>query len=141
MNKSTKIVLGAATIWPLVYIPLFMAAIFGMFFFEAPGPPVVGPLFGIIVVIHVFTILLSLGLTVFYVIHAIKNEALKGDMKAVWVVLFFFAGMIAEPVYWYLQIWKSPELEVRRGSLSEPRRPVWETEHFREGTYQPPDWR
>jgi hypothetical protein len=43
-----------------------------------------------------------------YIILAIKNERLDQTMRIVWVVLACTVGMFADPVYWYLYVWRTP---------------------------------
>ena len=115
MKRSTKIWLGAATLWPVLYMFLFFAFVLGMMIL-APQPSggdsvTLPPEFGIAIIgiffLHFVTIFMMLGLMVYYIVHAVKNESLNTDMRAVWAVLFFFMGMFAQPIYWYLYIWKS----------------------------------
>lgn len=155
MTRSMKILLGAASIWPIVYMFIFFIFVFGLMFMSNAGPVDPGgfaPAFGFgivaLFVVHFLTIFLTLGLTVFYIIHAIKNEAINSDMKAVWAVLFFFGGMIAEPIYWYLHIWKDTETVASRPGLAEGDASAWTSSWAgdqREKTYappsEPPDWR
>lgn len=152
MKRSTKILLGLATIWMPIYMVLFMLFIFGMMAFSIGQPdPSLGPVFGVgilfVFVLHFLTIMLSLGMTVFYIIHAIKNESLESNMKAMWAVLFFIGGIIAEPIYWYLYIWKAPEDGGATGLLGGANTSTWDFESrgTRQGEYQPPseppDWR
>jgi hypothetical protein len=154
MTRSTKLLLGAASIWPVIYIFFFFIFVFGLMLTSraAPtGPGEFAPALGVgiiaVFVLHFLTIMLSLGLTVFYIIHAIKNEAIKSDMKAVWAVLFFFGGIVAEPVYWYLHIWKEPRTEAFPSELASGDPPAWNDwdDARREKTYsppsEPPDWR
>jgi hypothetical protein len=155
LKRSTKIMLAVGTFWPVVYIFVFMAFVLGMVVFSGGGPgggdpnlePVFGIAFIIIFVLHMFTIFLSLGLTVFYLVHVIKNEALKSEMKAVWAVLFFFMGIFAQPVYWYLNIWReSPVTEGSTAYLHPPEAASWISQDLnRPGAYvppnEPPDWR
>ena len=185
--------LGAATIWPLVYIPLFIAAIFSMVLFlpdaerakascgrldvlqldrkiragqikeltirsdeivakdrsgtctyvttvredstrqeiltgareivdgrprvevinentSEPAAPFFVPIgFGAVMLVHMLTIFLTMALMPFYIILAIKNERLDQTMRIVWVVLACTVGMFANPVYWYLYIWRTPK--------------------------------
>jgi hypothetical protein len=153
MKRSNKILLGIATFWPPVYIFVFIAFIFVIMALAAGGPGdqgniFVGIGFFVIFALHMLTIFGSLGLTVYYLIHAIKREDLKSEMKAVWAVLFFFFGMFAEPVYWYLYIWKEPELaaptpeQLYAANTADWVRPE---ETRRQGEYAPPgdmpDWR
>lgn len=149
LKRSTKILLGIGTIWPVVYIAIFFIAIFSMIALTpVPGDPAPDPIFavGIIAffIVHFVTILLSLGLTVFYIVHAVKNTRLDSNMRIIWIILFFFGGMLAEPIYWYLQIWKEPEPTI--GQLTQPLSSSWiDQSEVRQSTYEPPaeppDWR
>ncbi len=150
LKHRTKILLGIATIWPPIYILLFVVGMFGMILLSAgaPGdaaPPIFAVGFIVIFILHVVTILGALGLTIFYIVHVVKNEALEGNMKIVWILLFFFAGMFAEPVYWYLQIWKAQPSDVQ-AQLQPPPAASWaQTDETREAQRfdpsRPPDWR
>ena len=61
-----------------------------------------------IFVLHLFTILMMFALMPFYIILAIKNERFDQTMRIVWVVLACTMGMLADPVYWYLYVWRTP---------------------------------
>lgn len=150
LSKTQKILLGVGSIWPMIYVFIFIVFIVGMIAFSgAGGGRELGPMFGggfvLIFIIHFFTILLSLALTIFYIIHAVKNTRLDPNMRIVWIVLFFFGGMIAEPVYWYLEIWREkPSVATNVQLPSQPAR----VENFQEmqpeayiPPNEPPDWR
>jgi hypothetical protein len=193
-KRSTKILLGVATIWPLIYMFLFMGSIFSMFLFlpfaanrseascgrldvlqidrkirdgqikelivrseeiiakdrigtcsyqvtvidsttrqeilndarevvnghqrvekidEESSQPTDAPLFvpigfGVLMVAHLSTMLLMMGLLPLYIILAVKNDGLDQTMRIVWVVLACTVGMFANPVYWYLNVWRTP---------------------------------
>jgi len=151
LSKRLKVLLGIATMWPPMYILLFLIGMVGFVLLTSgggngPGPadPFIGAGFLLFFVVHMLTILLSLGLTVFYIVHAIKNDGLKNDMKAMWAVLFFFVGMFAQPVYWYMQIWKEPSATVSQ--LQPPPAFSWSNStETRQEQYvppnEPPDWR
>lgn len=151
LSKTQKTLLGIASGWPIVYIVLFIAFIFGMIALSAGEPsggseldPIFGGGFVVLMIVHMLTIFMSLGLTVFYIVHAIMTTRLDSNMRIIWIVLFFFGGMIAEPVYWYLQIWKEPEPYI--GQLTPPPVTSWAgQEGKRQGSYvppnEPPDWR
>lgn len=147
-----KILLGLATGWPFVYMLLFFIFIFGIVLTSTPGPGdgrELNPLFGVgffaIFIIHFFTIFLMLGLTVFYIIHAVKNTKLDSNMRIMWIILFFFASMIAQPIYWYLQIWRESPAGQFSTQLNPPPASVDNFQDNRSGTYvppsEPPDWR
>ncbi len=151
LSKTQKILLGVLSGWPLVYIFVFMAFIFAMIAMSAGNPgggsdlnPLFGGGFVIFFVVHMVTILLSLALTVFYIVHVVKNTKLDSNMRIMWIVLFFFGGMIAQPVYWYLQVWKESQPDIAQ--LMQPSASGWaRQEEIRQGTYvppnEPPDWR
>ena len=190
-KKSTKVLLGAATIWPIVYMGLFFLTVFSFIFLigfaenssdnnsedidliqlekkinngeleelrisgdeivavdrqrarqyrvfvrsdetraeilrqarelNAKGEPRVAKIeevasprtptavpvgFGALFIAHIFTIFLIMGLMPLYIILAVKSDRLDQTMKIVWVVLICMMGMFAQPVYWYLYIWR-----------------------------------
>lgn len=164
MKKSRKVWLGIATIWPIVYMFLFMASIVGFMFFAglqeggAPGvqphpegSPLIPVAFMGLFAVHMVTILGTLALTVFYIIRVFKTERLDQNMKIMWMLLLFFIGILAQPIFWYLYIWRdSPELSTP-GTLpsalgaASPSSWTGHTTAPREAAYvppsQPPDWR
>lgn len=151
LSKTQKILLGLASGWPLVYIFLFIAFVFAMVAISAGGSgggeldPIFGGGFVVLMLVHMITIFMTLGLTVFYIVHAVKNTKLDSNMRIIWIVLFFLGGMIAHPIYWYLQIWKDPQ-PANIGQLAGYPASDWVgQEQMRQGTYvppnEPPDWR
>jgi hypothetical protein len=110
MKKSNKIILGILTIWPILYIFIFMAYIFLSTFlaFNSSNANDTMPDFFIIFILHFFTILMSMALLIYYVINIFKNDRVKSDQKALWAIILFVGNMIAMPIYFYLFIWKEP---------------------------------
>jgi hypothetical protein len=114
MSKAKRVLLGIATIWPVVYLFLFMSYIISMMALAGSHVGVGGgdaaPFFLIgfagIFLLHLTTIFLSLGLMVYYIMHAVKSVHLDQTMRIVWVLLLCMMGMLAQPVYWYLYIWR-----------------------------------
>jgi len=47
---------------------------------------------------------LSLGLLIFYIIHAGTNQQISTAMKVVWIALLFFCGVIVEVIYFFMEI-------------------------------------
>src|ERR1039458_7771352 len=113
LGKPTKILIAAATAWPLVYLFLFMGFILSMVICGFPGPhtrgEVPGPfIFIVVFVLHLFTILWMFALLAFYITYLFKTDRVAQDKKALWAVVLFFGNMIAMPVFWYLHIWHEP---------------------------------
>jgi hypothetical protein len=154
MKRSNKILLGIATIWPLVYIPLFFITIFSTILLtERGGAP--GPAFPLIFVVifplHIITIFGGLALSVFYIVNVFRNERVEKERQVMWVILLFMAGMIAQPIYWYLYIWRDEAplaASKERRALNDAAASGWadrSTRNAREKEYvpppEPPDWR
>jgi hypothetical protein len=107
MKKSSAIVLIALTIWPFIYMFLFMGGIF--FAISHPGPSHAdGPplLMKVILPLHLLTMLEMMGLLVFYIVHLFRTNRVAPDKKALWAIVLFMGNMISMPFYWYFYIWK-----------------------------------
>ncbi len=109
MKKSTKILLAIATIFPFLYMIFFFVVIFSsIFFMPSDGSSEEGALpilFMVIFPLHLLTMLLIMGLTVFYIVSVFRNDRVDKDKKVLWAVVIFMGNMIAMPIYWYLYIW------------------------------------
>jgi hypothetical protein len=114
MKKPAKIALAVASIWPFVWMLIFILFFFGMIFFvsshsemsdEHRGMPL--PIM-LLFAGHIFTILFIFALTAFYVVYLFKTDRVPQDKKALWAVVLFFANIFAFPIFWYLYIWKEP---------------------------------
>ena len=110
LSRRAKLFVGALTLWPILYIFLFIAFTFGMIFYaggadaatRAQEPPVAIML---VFALHFATILLIFGLIAFYIVYLFKTERVAQDKKALWAAVLFLGGMIAMPVFFYLYIW------------------------------------
>ena len=152
MKKWAKILLGVATLWPVLYMFIFFMFIFSMVLFmpdqsAGEGPPT---WFFIIFPLHILTMLWIFGLTIFYILNIFKNDRVDQDKKALWAVVIFFGNMFAMPVYWYLYIWREAGVDGSRGPstlesanvpgyLNDVRAP--NLEHQYVPPAQPPNWR
>jgi len=156
MKKSTKMLLATATIWPFLYMIFFFVVIFSSFFFiPRDGSTEEGALptlFMIIFPLHLLTMLLIMGLTVFYMVNVFRNDRVDKDKKVLWAVVLFMGNMIAMPIYWYLYIWReekgSATVSTERQALNNAEASSWvndATSKGREKGYippvQPPNWR
>ena len=79
---------------------------------ENTSEPQVNPIlpigFIMIFLLHMLTILLMFALMPLYIIFPLKNERLDQTMRIVWVILACTVGMLSDPVYWYLYVWRTP---------------------------------
>lgn len=107
MSKSNKILLAALTVWPVIYVPIFFGFLismmtgFGSHVNVPTGPPIA------LFVMHGMTILLALGLTIFYMVNVFTNGRLKvkESERVLWAVIVLFGGSIGQAAYWYVHIW------------------------------------
>ena len=109
MTKAKAITLAVFTVWPFLYMILFMASFFISFLTmgQQHQPPGGMPLmFKIILPLHLLTMLEMFGLMAIYMIHLFKTESVASDKKALWAVVLFMGNILAMPIYWYLYIWK-----------------------------------
>lgn len=108
MSKPSKIVLGIATLWPFVYMVIFMAFWFYMLTWISSHPQGGDGIpagFVAIFVLHGITILVMLALLAVYIIDVFRNDRVEKDKKALWAVVLFLGNIIAMPIYWYLYVW------------------------------------
>lgn len=110
LSKSKKIMLGLLSIWPVVYILIFMILIFsisafGPFSFSSHNNSSL-IVFIPIMIVHVLTIVCCIGLMIYYIIHAVRSAKLTQEMKIVWILLLVLCYTIVSPIYWYFNIWK-----------------------------------
>jgi hypothetical protein len=77
---------------------------------ERPIPPPIalggGLGFIILAILHFGTIVLMMLLMPYYIILAVKNDRLDQTERIIWIVLLCTIGLFANPVYWYLHVWR-----------------------------------
>ena len=73
---------------------------------EGPVNPIFPVGIGLFFLCHMLTILLMFVLMPLYIILAVKDERHDQTTRIIWVVLLATMGMFANPVYWYLYIWR-----------------------------------
>lgn len=127
--------LGALTVWPLLYMVLFMSSFFLFFFLDfalfgvsalaaaaagdaAPQlggldaalflvPLLLLPLF---FVAHLFTMVLIIGLKVFFCRHAFQNPALKSDDRTLIFLGLLFLGVVGGFTWYWHRYLREPQV-------------------------------
>ncbi len=125
MNRSAKILLAVATLWPVMYMFIFFAFILsqvlsGVVGGGSPSGDGMPVAFAVIFVLHMLTIFWMFGLEIIYIINVFKNDRVEKDKKVLWAVVLFLGNMIAMPIYWYLYIWRDPTEESTGTSSNSP---------------------
>jgi hypothetical protein len=65
-----------------------------------------------IAALHLLTILSGFALLAFYIVHIVKNKLIQESNKIAWLLIMFFFGYFAMPIYWYRFIWRDQGLPV-----------------------------
>jgi len=112
LGKPAKVLIALATIWPLVYVFLFIGFCFFSVLtgFGRTKPPGEAPpyFFVVLIVLHLFTMFWLLALAIFYIVYLYKTDRVAQDKKALWAVVLLLGNFFAMPVFWYLYIWHEP---------------------------------
>jgi len=91
MTKLKALVLGCFTLWPIVYMILFMGVMFSQVLMLDMGkmPPSgeMPTMLKIIFPLHFFTMIWIFVLIAVYIRHIFKTEAVPQDKKALWAVV------------------------------------------------------
>lgn len=125
LTKNQKILLGILHFLPLIGIISYFFFLFSFILgnFEnleahagqAPPSEFFQGFFAAIIII-ILTMLISIGVKIFDIIHLTKsNKGDKSNKILMWVLLFIFVGIIAEIVYYFLEI--LPEKKEEETSL------------------------
>lgn len=86
MSKTKKIVLGMATLWPILYMFIF-AIVFFLLAKNAINPQ---GIFGYLIGMHFLTMLLIVILLVIYIRDIFKNNAIIETRKTLWTLIILF---------------------------------------------------
>lgn len=107
----------ACTLWPILYMFLFMGMIFSQFMmmdFGGKAPTGEMPtMVKLIFPLHFLTMIWIFVLIAVYIRHVFRTEAVPQDKNALWAVVISCGNMMAMPVYWYLYVWKKQSPEVQ----------------------------
>lgn len=111
LSKPIKLLVGALTLWPILYMFVFFAFIAASVFSmprsggtagHSGGPPVE---FMLLFAAHLGTMLMMFGLIAFYIVYLFKTDRVAQDKKALWATVIFFGNLVAMPVFFYLYVW------------------------------------
>ena len=101
LDRAAKVLIGVATLWPLVYMLLFAVSFVAMAMKAGGGLIRFETLF----LLHLFTIVWIFVLLVFYIVYLFRTERVSQDKKVLWAVVLFLGHMLAMPIFFWLYIW------------------------------------
>jgi hypothetical protein len=101
MSRTTKLLLGAITLVPLLWMVVWFA--YFAYAFTSDGA---WKGFDAMFAGMAADILLTFALSVFYARHAWRNPLLRPDERQTWAIFVVLLNALAQPVYWYRYIWR-----------------------------------
>ena len=110
ISKPVKLLVGALSVWPFIYVFLFFGFIATSFFWMGrtdgqAGEGGIPIAFGVLFAAHLGTMVLILGLLIFYVVHLFKTDRVPQEKKALWAAVLILGNMLAMPVFFYIYVW------------------------------------
>src|SRR4249920_1563257 len=113
MSRSSKIILGILSFLPFLLLIFYMGAVFNFVLemiqishqSEKPDAVFMWTRMAGVFIWAIVLGILTLGLKIYYIIHAINNKLIDQTEKIVWVLVFIFFGIVGYPAYWISRIW------------------------------------
>ena len=104
ISRPLALLVGLLTAWPPVYFVGFTAVVLG----AVGGDAFMGDRreFELLFRLHLLTMLVSMGLLAFFVVHCFRNDRVPQERRVMWLLVLFLGNMFAFPVYWYLHVWR-----------------------------------
>lgn len=96
MKNLLKILLLLITIVPGVYFVLFMIS-FG-------NRDLIFDNFDLFFRIHLIVMGITVLLMITYIVLLFKNQIISESRRTQWLLILFFGGFIAMPVYWFIHL-------------------------------------
>src|SRR5215212_8602476 len=96
-SRRVSLLVGLATLWPPIYLLLFVGSI-GFAFLRSTGgsnQQAELAIFRYIFPLHCLTMLLSFGLTAVYIVHAFRTDRFPPEKRVLWVIILFMGNMLA----------------------------------------------
>ena len=110
-STPLKVLLGAATLWPLVFIIFFICFMVGVVFFDFMAEFAIEdvfPFFIAVFILLILTIPLLFALTAIYFAVLLKSDRVTQDKRGFWTVAFLLGGPITMAIFFTVYIWKTP---------------------------------
>lgn len=112
LSKPVKLLVGALSVWPFIYMFIFFGFIATSFFWMGrtggqPGDHSTGVPIALVLLFaaHFATMLVIFALVVFYVVFLFKTDRVAQEKKALWAAVLILGNMLAMPVFFYIYVW------------------------------------
>ena len=112
MSKSKKIWLGVFTFLPLIFLIIYVVVFFSFFLNgvdstypqEGTSPNFFAGSYVLLFVIIVLMAIVSLGLLIYYIVHANSNPKFDSNQKLIWILILLFASGVGSMIYYFMEI-------------------------------------
>lgn len=108
---TKKIILGVFTFLPLIFFGIYIIEFFSLFMelgYEIsesdPNPQNVTGGFRSLLLWIVFMAICGIGITIYYLIHAINHTKEDSNQRLIWILILLLAGGIGSVVYYIVRI-------------------------------------
>ncbi|MEL6345668.1 MAG: hypothetical protein AAFV53_21345 [Myxococcota bacterium] len=108
MSRSQKVALGLLTHWPILYMVVFVSFWLASFFAMQSGGDAIVGMMAVIFPLHALTMLVTMGLWLFYIVHTVQNTRLTDNDRLVWIIVHATVGMIGWIAYFWMRIVPAP---------------------------------
>lgn len=116
MTRRKKIWLGILTFLPLLFVIIYIIC-FAVYMFsfvnvleaQAGDPEVADPtiffgMFGIMFFMIFLSIISTIALLIYYIIHANGNPKFDSNQKLIWILILVLASGIGNIIYYFVEI-------------------------------------
>lgn len=112
MSKTRKIWLGIFTFLPMLFLIAYFIFFFAFLFstfqnaenYDAAFPAAFMSSFAILFTLIMLSGLLSIGLLIYYIVHANNNSENDSNKKLMWTLVLIFTSGIGSIVYYFVEI-------------------------------------
>ena len=108
LTRKQKIILGVLTLWPPLYILIFIANVVGMIVASSSNTNVTISIMSVawIFPLHFLTIILVLALMVFYILYIVRSDTIPEEHRIVWLIAVIIVSIPAMIIFWFMHFWK-----------------------------------
>ena len=108
LTRKQKITLGVLTLWPPLYILIFVLNVIFMIMASSANTASSVTFMSVawIIPLQFLTIIMVLALMIFYILYIIRSDTIPEEHKVVWLIVVIIVSVPAMIVFWFMHFWK-----------------------------------
>jgi len=112
MTRSTRMMLGVLSIWPALTVVIFMALMiaFTVYSAEVETAENLNHYQCFLMSFLAAGVVLGYIVMIGYIVHIFKGDHVPPKRRHLWLIVLLMGQMWTLPAYWYVYIWRQPEL-------------------------------